>query len=145
MTRVRANGRVIACWDYPVIRDLVKKSSVPHLTYGSAASGARFTAGRVRQEGGWTRFHVFDFGTTVDQIRLRVPGDHNVLNALAVWIECRELGLPGDTVRLAFESFRGVKRRQEERGQVGGVLVIDDFAHHPTAVRETLRALKRRY
>jgi UDP-N-acetylmuramate: L-alanyl-gamma-D-glutamyl-meso-diaminopimelate ligase len=67
------------------------------------------------------------------------------LNALAVWIECRELGLDKDQVRAAFASFQGVKRRQEERGEVKGVLVIDDFAHHPTAVRETLIALKAKY
>jgi UDP-N-acetylmuramate: L-alanyl-gamma-D-glutamyl-meso-diaminopimelate ligase len=68
-----------------------------------------------------------------------------VLNALAVWIECRELMIDPAKVREAFQTFRGVKRRQEERGEVGGVLVIDDFAHHPTAVRETLRALRSKY
>jgi UDP-N-acetylmuramate: L-alanyl-gamma-D-glutamyl-meso-diaminopimelate ligase len=84
-------------------------------------------------------------GRSLGRIRLQVPGAHNVLNALAVWIECRELQLSAEQIREGLESFRGVKRRQEERGEVKGVLVIDDFAHHPTAVRETLRALKRKY
>jgi UDP-N-acetylmuramate: L-alanyl-gamma-D-glutamyl-meso-diaminopimelate ligase len=67
------------------------------------------------------------------------------LNALAVYVECRELGISPELIKTGLESFRGIKRRQEERGVERGVLVIDDFAHHPTAVRETLKALKLKY
>ncbi len=146
MTRIREGGRLIACFDYPVIKDLVKLAKVPTVSYGSnAASGARFTPGKTSVDGEWTRFEVLDGGKKVDEVTLNIPGAHNVLNALAVWIECRELGIPADELRAAMKSFRGVKRRQEERGEVKGVLVIDDFAHHPTAVRETLRALRKKY
>jgi UDP-N-acetylmuramate: L-alanyl-gamma-D-glutamyl-meso-diaminopimelate ligase len=146
--RIRAGGRLIACYDYENVRELVKASPVGHLSYGSEsarAHGARFTPGNVRVEGEWTRFDVRDGDRVVDSISMRAPGHHNVLNALAVWIEARELGISSEAIRRAFETFRGVKRRQEVRGEVDGVLVIDDFAHHPTAVRETLRALKLRY
>src|SRR6185369_2277830 len=57
----------------------------------------------------------------------------------------RELGLSSAEIGSALTAFRGVKRRQEERGEARGVLVLDDFAHHPTAVRETLRALRGKY
>jgi UDP-N-acetylmuramate: L-alanyl-gamma-D-glutamyl-meso-diaminopimelate ligase len=146
MTRIRSGGRLIACFDYPVIKELAKLTQVPCLSYSSSAStGARFTVGKTHVEGEWTRFEVFDGGKLVDEVTLHIPGAHNVLNALSVWIECRELGIPADELRAAMKSFRGVKRRQEERGEVGGVLVVDDFAHHPTAVRETLRALRKKY
>jgi UDP-N-acetylmuramate: L-alanyl-gamma-D-glutamyl-meso-diaminopimelate ligase len=146
MTRIRGGGRLIACFDYPAIRELVKKTKVPVISYGlESSTGARFTPGKIVVEGEVTRFEVLDQEKKVDEVALRLPGVHNVLNALAVWIECRELGIPADELRAAMKSFRGVKRRQEERGEVKGVLVIDDFAHHPTAVRETLRALKKKY
>ena len=157
MTRVQSKGRVIACYDYPVIRDLVKKVSVPVLSYGSTAeSGAQFHLGNVRVGAEFTQFEILDRGATgdsplrknpvcIDDPAIQIPGKHNALNALAVWLECRELGLDAELVRQAFRSFRGVKRRQEVRGEVSGVMVIDDFAHHPTAVRETLKSLRSKY
>lgn len=155
LTRIRRDpktggGRLIACLDFPVVADLVKGlpsvNDVELVTYGTKpGTGARFTVGKTVVEGECTRFEVLDSGKAVDELTLRIPGNHNISNALAVWIECSRLGLPADGVRKAIASFRGVKRRQEVRGEVGGVLVIDDFAHHPTAVRETLRALKLRY
>src|SRR6185295_20055786 len=65
--------------------------------------------------------------------------------AMGVYAAARALGLTHEEVRVGFASFQGVKRRQEERGTVRGALVIDDFAHHPTAVKETLAAVKGRY
>jgi UDP-N-acetylmuramate: L-alanyl-gamma-D-glutamyl-meso-diaminopimelate ligase len=74
-----------------------------------------------------------------------MSGMHNVENATGVWAAARSLGLPADAITAAFANFLGVKRRQEPRGYVGGVLVIDDFAHHPTAVRETINGIRQRY
>jgi len=76
---------------------------------------------------------------------LQLTGEHNAINAAAVFVECKEIGIPVDQIKSGLKSFKGIKRRQEERGEVKGVLVIDDFAHHPTAVRETLKALKMKY
>lgn len=146
MDRIRPGGRLIACADYAVIPEIARRFRGPVTFYGSAgAAGARYTPGRVRVEGGRTRFEILDEGRAVDELTMQLPGQHNVLNALAVWLECRALGIDAARVRAAFAAFQGVKRRQEERGEVGGVLVIDDFAHHPTAVRETLRALRAKY
>lgn len=147
VSRVRPNGHMIACFDYPVIKDLVSQSKVSVTSYGSTAqSGADFYPTQIREEGETTRFVICSKdGTKKDELSLQIPGNHNVLNALAVWIESQSLGLPMDQVNKALAGFQGVKRRQELRGEVEGVMVIDDFAHHPTAVRETLKALKARY
>ena len=81
------------------------------------------------------------------EIRVTLPaaGRHNVENALGVYAACRALGLKPDQIAAGFQSFRGVKRRQELRGELKGVAVIDDFAHHPTAVRETIAAVAAQY
>jgi len=76
---------------------------------------------------------------------LPLGGSHNVENALGVYACARALGLSHAEVREGFATFLGVKRRQEVRADVGGIRVVDDFAHHPTAVRETLAAVKGRY
>jgi UDP-N-acetylmuramate: L-alanyl-gamma-D-glutamyl-meso-diaminopimelate ligase len=79
------------------------------------------------------------------EIRLPMAGQHNAVNALAVWAAARRDGLAAADVASALDRFRGVRRRQEEVGTTRGVTVVDDFAHHPTAVRETLAALAERY
>lgn len=145
--RIRAGGRIAVCADYPEALKVVSRA--PELvvdTYGSGRTGSpRFTPKNVRSEGGVTVFDVCDSGRAVCSLRMQLPGEHNVLNALAVWIECRALGISDSAIAAGIESFQGVKRRQEVRGEPQGVLVIDDFAHHPTAVRETLAALRFKY
>ncbi|MGV3772698.1 MAG: UDP-N-acetylmuramate:L-alanyl-gamma-D-glutamyl-meso-diaminopimelate ligase [Verrucomicrobiales bacterium] len=83
----------------------------------------------------------------VDSYTFRIPlsGELNVRNALAVVASARHCGLPDSAIQAAFNDFRGVKRRMELRGVSSGVTVIDDFAHHPTAIRETMRALRVRF
>jgi UDP-N-acetylmuramate: L-alanyl-gamma-D-glutamyl-meso-diaminopimelate ligase len=146
LDRIRPGGRLIACLDFPHVKKMLPRAQVPVITYGGPnATDARFKPGKIQVSGEWTHFEVLDNGKTVDEVKIALPGIHNITNALAVWIECRELGLPAAKVRQALASFRGVKRRQEVRGVVRDVTVIDDFAHHPTAVRETLRALRAKY
>jgi len=79
------------------------------------------------------------------EVMLPMSGFHNLENATGVYAAARSLGLTPAAIAAGFASFAGVKRRQEPRGEIGGVLVIDDFAHHPTAVRETILALRQRY
>jgi UDP-N-acetylmuramate: L-alanyl-gamma-D-glutamyl-meso-diaminopimelate ligase len=78
-------------------------------------------------------------------VLLPMSGRHNVENAVGVYAVARSLGIPHAAIEEAFATFRGVKRRQEVRGEPGGVLIIDDFAHHPTAVRETIAGIRERY
>lgn len=146
VSRVRKGGRIIACMDYAVVGELCDKAKVPVISYGSLEHPlTRFTPGKVHANSEGTRFEIRDAHKVVAELSIRLSGTYNVLNAIAVWIECRELGLPEHQIAAAFARFSGVKRRQEVRGDVKGVTVIDDFAHHPTAVRETLQGLRARY
>jgi UDP-N-acetylmuramate: L-alanyl-gamma-D-glutamyl-meso-diaminopimelate ligase len=150
LQRIRPGGKLIGCFDYESVRRLCETSKVQVVSYGLGVQKdllprPRFTPGNIRMDGETTRFDVLDDAKKVGEVRLQIPGNHNILNALAVWIQAQVLGLAESEISAAMASFRGVKRRQEVRGEVDGILVIDDFAHHPTAVRETLRALRSRY
>ena len=90
-------------------------------------------------------FEVHYRGKAEIRVTLPAAGRHNVENALGVYAACRALGLKPDEISAGFKTFRGVKRRQELRGELKGVAVIDDFAHHPTAVRETIAAVAAQY
>jgi UDP-N-acetylmuramate: L-alanyl-gamma-D-glutamyl-meso-diaminopimelate ligase len=91
------------------------------------------------------RFRILAPGSKKNEILLPMSGYHNVENAAGVYALARSLGLKHEQIAKGFETFKGVKRRQEERGEIGGVLVVDDFAHHPTAVRETIEGIRQRY
>jgi UDP-N-acetylmuramate: L-alanyl-gamma-D-glutamyl-meso-diaminopimelate ligase len=90
----------------------------------------------------WSLFDVFQSGQYIDRFKTGLMGAHNLANALAAIAVADQLGIPGTSIQEALKTFSGVKRRQELRGIRRGVTVIDDFAHHPTAVRETIRAVK---
>lgn len=103
------------------------------------------TALNVRPVSGGQRFTlVYDF-EPVAEIFLPMSGQHNLRNALAVAAVALEEGVTPEQLAEGFASFEGMKRRQEVRGEVAGVVVVDDFAHHPTAVHETLRAVAERW
>jgi UDP-N-acetylmuramate: L-alanyl-gamma-D-glutamyl-meso-diaminopimelate ligase len=91
------------------------------------------------------RFEVLEHGKVLGTAKMPMSGLHNVENALGVIAAARGLGLSFEEIAKGLASFQGVKRRQEVRGEIGGVLVVDDFAHHPTAVRETIAAIRHRY
>ncbi|NDG83819.1 MAG: UDP-N-acetylmuramate--L-alanine ligase [Proteobacteria bacterium] len=146
LSRIREGGRLIACVETENVRELVRESQVPVITYSRNSSDyADYTFSTPKTSGEGVEFDVFYRSERIDHLKIALPGEHNALNALAVSIECRELGLTPDEIKTGLASFRGIKRRQEERGEVRGVLVIDDFAHHPTAVRETIKALRSKY
>jgi UDP-N-acetylmuramate: L-alanyl-gamma-D-glutamyl-meso-diaminopimelate ligase len=87
-----------------------------------------------------TEFEIPSF-----KFHLNMVGELNVRNALAVIACAKHCGLSNKQIQSAFDSFKGIKRRMEVRGIIGGVTVIDDFGHHPTAIRETLRAVRIKY
>jgi UDP-N-acetylmuramate: L-alanyl-gamma-D-glutamyl-meso-diaminopimelate ligase len=90
----------------------------------------------------WNRFEVFLRNEKFGRFRIKMPGDHNLNNALAVIAVAHRLGIKKDVIAKGFESFAGVKRRQEIRGIIKGITVVDDFAHHPTAVYETIKGFR---
>jgi UDP-N-acetylmuramate: L-alanyl-gamma-D-glutamyl-meso-diaminopimelate ligase len=143
---VPTGGRILVSASYPNAVKLAKVSRAQVETY-SAKPGvaADFQVDDVQFGPEGARFTVLRGGKALGPLRLPLSGHHNVENALGVVAAGLSLGLTLDDVAKGFSSFRGVKRRQEERAVVNGVLVVDDFAHHPTAVRETLGAITRRY
>ena len=141
---VPGNGRLIAGWDCPVVRELSAKAFCPVEGFG-LNSDAKWQATSVEMAGEMTQFEVKVDGKQFARYRTPLVGSFNLQNCLAVIVTCELLGLDRGAVASALAEFQSVKRRMQVRGVVRGVTVIDDFAHHPTAVRETLRAAKQKY
>lgn len=135
---------LIVASDFPHAVEVAQAAPVTATTFG-AGQGATWRIGAVRDDGQTTRFDVRYDGRTEGTIALRQPGVINARNALGVYVLARELGLTHEEIASGLASFSGVRRRQELVGAFGGVVLIDDFAHHPTAVAGTLAALRERY
>jgi UDP-N-acetylmuramate: L-alanyl-gamma-D-glutamyl-meso-diaminopimelate ligase len=99
----------------------------------------------LRHEGGLTRWQVWQRGSLWCELEMELAGEHNALNATAAAALASGLGIGKESIKEALASFKSVKRRLEVRAVINGITVIDDFAHHPTAIRETLRALRSVY
>jgi len=138
------DGLLVAFLDDPKVAEAAANAPCPVLGYGLAPERDwQLTA--LRQEGAFSFFTALRHGQVFGDFTLPLPGRHNCLNALAVVALLAHLGLDAKTIAAGLAAFAGVKRRQEVRGVERGVTVIDDFAHHPTAVKETLAALKAAY
>jgi UDP-N-acetylmuramate: L-alanyl-gamma-D-glutamyl-meso-diaminopimelate ligase len=144
MTVMPKDGCVVACADSPVVREITVRSQCPVVSYG-LEEGAEWTIRNLAVKPGATSFDVMHNGMFYGACKSPMPGRHNALNALAVIAVLDRLGLDKGPIIAGLGSFEGVRRRQEVRGVVNNITVIDDFAHHPTAVRETLAALKQAY
>ncbi len=151
-------GRLIVCADDPGAARLLSQLSLPGVevtTYGlngTVSTGPQvgekvhFRAVDLRpNQAGGTDFVVAQGGQTIGLARLRVPGLHNVRNALAAIVVGLDLQIEFSQICKALASFGGVQRRFQVLGEVGGVTVIDDYAHHPTEIRATLAAARQRY
>lgn len=143
-------GVLVACADWPHLMEVCQDAPCPVITYGAQDNRPIFAVHHwmiwdyVPFSGGVSFNAVLD-GEVMSSVRLTMPGMHNALNALAVLALLHAFQLPVRDVVAGLAVAKGVKRRQEVRADVGGVLVIDDFAHHPHAVDVTLRALRERY
>ncbi len=143
--RVPFYGSVVLCGDDPGARSLVPRIKRRVVTYGQSAE-ASLSARNVRLDAGGTTFEVADVAQgRVGTVRLKLPGRHNVANALAAIAVGRELSIPFETIARAIEAFTGVVRRFERKGERAGVLVVDDYAHHPTEIAATLEAARQVY
>jgi UDP-N-acetylmuramate: L-alanyl-gamma-D-glutamyl-meso-diaminopimelate ligase len=141
---VPSDGLLVECADDPNVREVVKEARCPVQPYGCGrGSGWR---GHVREAGeGGMEFEVSRDGALFGVFRSPLTGLHNLRNMLGVIAVAHHRGVPAAAIGEGLRTFSGMKRRQEVRGVVGGVTVIDDFAHHPTAVRVTLAATRDRY
>ncbi|MDQ3998565.1 MAG: Mur ligase family protein, partial [Gemmatimonadota bacterium] len=140
-----ADGLLAVCASYPNAVALAEEAATARIVTYAASTPADYTARGVRFGPEGARFEVAEPGGSSGPLLLPMSGLHNVENAVGVYAAARALGLSPQQIGNGFASFKGVKRRQEIRAEIGGVLVIDDFAHHPTAVRETIDAIRLRY
>jgi UDP-N-acetylmuramate: L-alanyl-gamma-D-glutamyl-meso-diaminopimelate ligase len=148
MNLAPANGRLIAGWDSRHVREVVGEFGAnlyTQLETFGTCDDARWQARDIDSSGELTRFRVVRDGRDWGQFQTTLIGDFNVRNCLAVIIAADAWGIERPAIQEAFATFKSVQRRMQVRGTVAGVTVIDDFAHHPTAVRETLLALRQKY
>jgi len=134
-------GRVVACIDSPGVQDIVSSIKKPVKTYGFSHQ-ADYQAKHLSFDGFQSSYTVLRDKKKLGVISLQVPGIHNVLNSLAVVALCLEMGLTFDAIRAGLASYGGVRRRFEIKGQSNDIMVIDDYAHHPTEVKVTLKAAR---
>lgn len=148
MNLVPGNGRLIVGIDSPVaakvLDEMRPKLHTSVETFGTS-DGAKWQARDIDFTGDTTRFTVFREGRVYGEFETRLIGEFNVRNCLAVIIAADAWGISKEKMQQALTTFKSVKRRVEVRGEERGVTVIDDFAHHPTAVEETLKALRMKY
>jgi UDP-N-acetylmuramate: L-alanyl-gamma-D-glutamyl-meso-diaminopimelate ligase len=148
---VPKNGVVVAGWDSPIVRELAPKSPAPveSFSYGEEFKlpdgQPHWHARDVEFDEGGTRFRAFRSNDEWGKVDTPLAGAFSVRNVLAVIAAAESVKADRDGVREGLRTFKSVKRRMEVRGEVRGVAVIDDFAHHPTAIRETIDAIRQKY
>lgn len=144
MNRVPFYGSVVLSADDQNLTSLRKRIVRPYVTFGFDIE-SDYRALDVRVDKGRTTFSVYQRGDLLGQIILRVPGRHNVANALAAIAVCRELQIEFETIADAMLNYSGVSRRFEIVGEVNDCLLIDDYAHHPTEIKATLETAQQVY
>ncbi len=148
MNLVPGNGRLICGIDSPVVGEVLAsmegKLYTTVETFG-LSDEAKWQARNIEFSAAGTSFEIYCGGEKWRKFRTKMIGEFNVRNCLAVIIAADAWGISTEKIQEAFDTFKSVKRRMEVRGIERGVTVIDDFAHHPTAVDETLKALRQRY
>jgi UDP-N-acetylmuramate--alanine ligase len=145
--QIQPGGELYICADddgVSTLSSITENSRLNINSYGIQSGNWQAKDLRTNPIGG-TDFLVADEGETIGLARLRVPGEHNVRNGLAAIAVCLDLGIPFAVVRQALADFGGMGRRFEIVGQEGDVVVVDDYAHHPTEIRVTLAAARQRF
>ena len=136
------NGKAIVCGDNDNIRHIMGRVNRQFITYGLEDNND-YVAKNMHYEDSTLVYDVYHKGVSIGRIRLRVPGQHNVLNSLAAFIVsyvCCNISY--ESISKGLSKFIGAKRRFETKGHVSGVWVVDDYAHHPTEIKATLKAAK---
>jgi UDP-N-acetylmuramate: L-alanyl-gamma-D-glutamyl-meso-diaminopimelate ligase len=141
---VPASGRVVQNGDDAELAAVIREGCwTPRETFSLRSRDATWRADPVPGSS-WAEFRVLKDGSEAARVRWPLFGEHNVMNALAAIAAAQHVGVAPPDAAEALGRFRGVKRRMEVRGVIGGVTVYDDFAHHPTAIETTLAGLKAR-
>ena len=134
-------GAAVVCLDHPEIQRILPKIQKRIVTYG-VSTQADFQATNIRQEEFETIFDLMIQQVPSGEIHVRMPGEHNALNALAAIATAHELGIDLETTKAALQAFEGIQRRFQLRHEINDILIIDDYGHHPREIEATLRAAK---
>ncbi|OLE88616.1 MAG: UDP-N-acetylmuramate:L-alanyl-gamma-D-glutamyl-meso-diaminopimelate ligase [Acidobacteria bacterium 13_1_20CM_2_55_15] len=140
---VPRSGLIVAGIDSPVVTELIPAAFSRVATAGLGTG--EWQAVNIKTTADGMDFEILRSDSNTGSFAIPLPGTFNVQNALGAIIVARDLGIPDEVIRRALSTFKSVKRRLEIRGEVNGIVVYDDFAHHPTAVQETLRAVRERH
>jgi UDP-N-acetylmuramate: L-alanyl-gamma-D-glutamyl-meso-diaminopimelate ligase len=141
---VPRRGRILIWGESPELRETATKAFCPVETFGLTPD-CDWYAGDILWQDSATEFRVVFHGGVVTRIRIPAAGRHNVLNALAAVALAYGRGVECEAIEQALATFEGVRKRMEIKGEARGVLVVEDFAHHPTAIRLTLEAARTRW
>ena len=141
---VPRRGRILASGESADLKEAVSKAFCTVETFGLTAD-CDWCAGDIQWHDSATEFRVVYKGGEVTRIRMPVAGRHNVLDALAAIALAYGRGIECEAIERALATFQSVRRRMEIKGEANGVLVVEDFAHHPTAIRLTLEAARTRW
>lgn len=147
LDRVPTGGQIIACLDSPHVRQLLTERQFAGrvMTYGRS-EGADYRIGEIEKDAkGLMRFVVSRQERPWAEFHLQIPGIHNALNATAAALAATQCGIPPEEAARHLEGYVGTQRRFEIKGERAGIVVVDDYAHHPTEVRATLAAARWRY
>ncbi len=135
-------GSIVAYGDNPFVKDILKDHD-NKITYGYSEGNDFYAENIIFDENGFPAFDIVRKGKPVIHLELSVPGEHNVLNAMAAFVTAAFLGVDNDTIIKTFKEFGGTHRRFDVAGTTeAGVKIIDDYAHHPTEIKATLAAAK---
>jgi UDP-N-acetylmuramate--alanine ligase len=134
-------GYSALCIDDATIREILPLVERPYITYGFSED-ADVRAVNVCFKDGLMKFDCLISGELFGEFSITSPGNHNVQNSLSVIAVAKELGLDSNTIKEGFRSFKGIGRRFEKIDDINGILIMDDYGHHPTEIRATLDALK---
>jgi UDP-N-acetylmuramate--alanine ligase len=143
VNKVPFYGAGVLCLDDPPVQDVLPRIERRVITYGLSAQ-AQVSAHEVRVGPRSSTYTAVSGGQALGPVTLAVPGAHNVVNSLAALAVGLDLRIRFDAVKAGLEAFTGVDRRFQERGEAGGVTVIDDYGHHPTEIKATLETLRTR-
>jgi UDP-N-acetylmuramate--alanine ligase len=139
INKVPFYGLAILCLDHENVQALIPQVKKRYVTYGLSTQ-ANYRAGSISFQGVMTSFRAFENDRELGRISIQMPGLHSVYNALATIATARELDLDFGVVQEALGSFSGVQRRFQIKGERGGILVVDDYGHHPAEIKATLSA-----
>ena len=142
MNQLREDGTAVVCADDETVMALLPEVPGNVLTFGIESKQADYTAEDIVLGDRLVSFTMLERGSRLGRVELSVPGKHNLYNAMATIIACLQAGIPFADIAAAIVKFHGAKRRFQVLGEVDDILVIDDYAHHPTEIQATISAAK---